>query len=298
MKDDAAHETKGIGHVETWYYDGIFSNGYSVVCLVNIIHLLKTGFVLTGLFIYKDKILVKSIRNRFSYKKLRVSYDKPRIFVDGSELITAKKSDECWEYFIKLGDRSVGVDLICKNTLKPWKGHHFLGSWLVVPRFDIKGKIFLEDEIINVSGYGYHDHNIYSLFSPFFNRGYDFGKIPFDSSNIVWAEVIRNKNNKENLVVLNTEKEGFVSIPSENILIEPIKSVKNRRKKIPTCYKLNVENNNIVLDVKVESVKFHHLKIPSVNYWRHHVKNTGFIKIGSKTKKIDSFEILEQLRFF
>lgn len=51
------------------------------------------------------------------------------------------------------------------------------------------------------------------------------------------------------------------------------------------------------LIVKIESMSYHHLNVPTVNYWRHHVKNIGEIKIGSVLKKIDNIEFVEQIVF-
>ena len=90
LKDDAAHEANVFGSVETWYYDAVFDNNYSIVCLVNAIQLFRTGLILTGLFIYKDAELIKSIRNRASLKKFRVSKERPYILTDNKEIINGK----------------------------------------------------------------------------------------------------------------------------------------------------------------------------------------------------------------
>ena len=53
IQDDAIHK-KNFGHVETWYYDAMFENNYSMVSLTNIIHFKKLSRIITGLYIYKD----------------------------------------------------------------------------------------------------------------------------------------------------------------------------------------------------------------------------------------------------
>ena len=55
------------------------------------------------------------------------------------------------------------------------------------------------------------------------------------------------------------------------------KQIKDHGKTIPTEHHVNVENDILNLNVKIESINFYHISIPAVNYWRHHVKNTGKI---------------------
>ena len=62
IKDDALHKFPLLSQIETWYYDSLFNNEYSVVFLVNVFSIFKTGFVLISLYIYKDNILLKSIK--------------------------------------------------------------------------------------------------------------------------------------------------------------------------------------------------------------------------------------------
>ena len=57
------------------------------------------------------------------------------------------------------------------------------------------------------------------------------------------------------------------------------------------------KNDILNLDVKIESIKFHHNSYPTINYWRHHVRNIGKIQINSNIKKIDNCDILEYMRF-
>jgi hypothetical protein len=265
---------------------------------VNVIRFLKIGVVLTGLFIYKDSYLLKNKRDRIPFRYCKFSYEKPYIVIKNHETIKSRENNDKWEYSISMGDNNAGVNLDLITTSKPWIGTHPLGRWLVIPQFNINGRILLDDKIIDVLGHGYHDHNIYPLYAPFFNKGYDFGKIPINSSNLVWAKVSKNKKNNSYIAVFNTEKNSFVTIQPEDISLQVLNYKSDHGKNIPTKYNLNIKNDQIVLNVLIESIGFHHISIPSVNYWRHHVKNIGEIKIGSKIEKINNIEILEQLRFF
>lgn len=299
LQDDALHKKKNFGHVETWYYDAMFNNNYSMVTLANVIHLGRLSKVLTGLFLYKDNKLVKSLRKKTSYKHFYGSEEKPQLVIDEKQILHGQIDDDTknWIFQISMGDERLGVDLEFIKTTTPWKGKTFLGSWLVIPRFNIQGTIFLDGKKISVSGEGYHDHNNYPIYAPLINKGYHFGKIPFDSMNITWANVTKNRRKKQLLIVINKENE-YVSIDSKDICFTVEHQVEDHGKIIPTIWRLNVENDQLFLDVRIESLHFHYISIPTVNYWRHHVRNTGEIEVDAVSKKIENVEISECLKFF
>lgn len=299
LQDDALHKKGNFGHVETWYYDAIFDNNYDVVSLVNVFHLGVFSFAITSLFIYKDTKLIKNLRSRFPYKCFYGSEEIPLIKINDRSVINGyvDKPMENWIYEIKRGDSQQGIDLKFIKTAKAWKGKTFLGDWLVIPRFKVKGTIYLDGNSISVSGEGYHDHNNYPVYAPLVNEGYHFGKIPFDTMNITWANVTKNRRKKQLLIVLNKDNK-YVSINSDDIRFTVERQVEDHDKIIPTIWRLNVENDFLYLDIKIESLHFHYIHIPAVNYWRHHVRNTGEISIDDVSRKIDSIEISEYLKFF
>ena len=299
LRDDALHRKGNFGHVETWYYDALFENNYSTVMLVNVFHMANFSVVLTRLFIYKDKKLVGNLRGRIPFKRFYGSEDEPLIKLNGQQIIRGHidRDTKVWKYQISMGNCKQGIDLELIKTTKAWKGKTFLGDWLVIPRFKVKGVIFLDGKRISVSGEGYHDHNNYPVYAPLVNRGYYFGTIPFDSMNITWAKVMKSRSNKQLLIVLNKDNE-YISINNEDICFTVEKQVEDHGKLIPKIWRLNVENAFLNLDVRIESLHFHYISFPSVNYWRHHVRNIGEIKIDSFSKRIDVIGISEYLKFF
>jgi len=298
LKDDALHKSKGVGQVETWYYEGIFKNNYSIVSLVNIFCFRKIGIVLTGLFIYKDNKLVKNIRNRASLRYFNVSEEKLLIVTNKEPLITVRIENDPnkWDCKVVMGDKKNGFDLNFFNAKKPWGGNQYLGRWIVVPRSEIKGILYHEGKKIDVTGEGYHDHNIYPFYKPLFNKGVNWGKIRTESFNIVWAWVMKNSKKQEYICVINKDNE-FFSIPSQDVNLSVKSHIKKHRKIVPTKYNIYVKKNDILIDIDIESIDCHFIKIPSVKYWRHHAHNTGEIKIGNISEKVDDVEIIDQLSF-
>ena len=114
--------------------------------------------------------------------------------------------------------------------------------------------------------------------------------------NITWARVTKNRNNEEIIAVLNKGKE-YMTINPRDICFTVENQIKDHGKLIPTVYRLNAKNDILDLNVKMESVNFHHIKAHAINYWRHHVRYSGEIQVDFTQKKIDIVDIMEQLRF-
>ncbi len=293
------HKKGSFGNVETWYYDALFENNYSIVTLVNVIHLGPLTKVLTGLFIYKDNKLIKNVREKISNKHFYGSEKTPYLAIDGKPILTedVEANSQKWITYITMGDETWGVDLKFTKTAVPFKGRTYLGRWLVIPRFSVKGSLSCDGKTIDVVGGGYHDHNMYPIYAPFVTKGYHFGKIPIDSMNITWANVVKNKRKKQLILVFNKKNE-YISIDSSEIQFIIEKEIEDHKKTIPIIWRIAVDNETLQVDVKLESIHHHYVSIPSVHYWRHHVRNTGEIRIDNVFKKIDCVEISEYLKFF
>jgi hypothetical protein len=298
FKDDSLHKKGNLLHIETFYYDAIFNNNYSVVALINILHLGNLGFVLYSLSTYKDTKLIKNKRWRIPYKNLDSSEEKPCIKIKDKQIIKGQieKKSKNWIFNLNMGNNEHGIDLNLIKKSIGWKGKTYLGNWLVIPRFKINGKIFINGKKTDVSGEGYHDHNIYPFYVPFINKGYCFGKIFVDPFTITWARVMKKRNKFENIVVLN-KNDRIVSVNPKYIQFTTENKIRIHGKKIPTKFCLNVDCDSLCLNVNMDSINFHHISIPTVKYWRHHVRNSGDIKVESFSKKIDSIEIVEYLKF-
>jgi len=239
LKDDALHKNHRFFRIETWYYDALFENKYSIVSLVNVLSIGDCGIVLTGQFIYKDTKIIYAERKKYPYRKFFGHEDFPLIQVDGKQIIKG---------------------MIDKNT-------------------------------------GNYDHNIYPIYAPLFNRGYYFGKLTVDSITITWARVIKNHSKVEDIVVINKDQE-YINIDSQDISFTIEKQLRDGTKQIPERVYLEVNNDRIKLNVRMETLSFHHIQIPSLNYWRHHLQNVGEIHIDSFSKKINTTDIAEYMQFF
>ena len=298
LQDDAAHAPRMLGNIETWYYDAVFDNHYSMACVVNVVHFLKTGLILSGLFIYKDTHLLKWVRTRTLMNHFQESSERPHLVLQKKSIIDTQQgtNPKQWTYHVVLGDAKNNVDLRFVKTREGWKGTHILGDWLVAPRLEVTGSLMVDGTTINVTGVGYHDHNNYPLLAPLFGKGANFGKIIAGPLTLVWAQVFRKDKRIDNILVINTD-DSFQAVPSHDIHMDVKRSVMDRGTVVPMNYELRVQKNDIEIDVDIQSLDHHYLSIPSVKYWRHHAKNTGHIRVGPYEEKIDDIGIMDLLTF-
>ena len=298
IQDDACHLEEGFGRIETWYYDAIFDNNYSMVSLINVLHIGRLGIVLTGLFIYKDSKPVQIIRNRYPLSNFTGDRENPLLKIKEKELLKGYiKDDQKWITHLSIDEKNVIMDLDFIKKSKGFKGKTYLGNWLVIPKMKVKGTLYIKDNKIDLSGSGYHDHNIYPIYAPFKTRGYYFGKLNINSDNLTWARVIKNRKNEQLIAVLNKKGEYF-NIPQKSITYKINKEIKDHRKMIPTKCLLYINSDIIKLKLNIEPINYHYIGVLIAHYWRYHVRYTGEIEIESTKKKIDTVEITEYLKFF
>jgi len=269
-----------------------------MVSLINVLHIGRFGIVLTGFFLYKDYEPIKIIRNRYPLSNFKGNENNPLIKIRGQEILKGYITDnKKWTTKLFRDEKNLKIDLDFIKKSKGFKGKTYLGNWLAIPKMEVKGSIYIDDIRINVNGLGYHDHNIYPIYAPFKTRGYYFGKLDLDSNHLTWARVIKNHNKEQLLAILSKNQEYF-NIPQKSISYKILQEDKDHRKKIPTKFSLDINDDHIKLKLNIEPIKYHYIGVFIAHYWRYHVRYKGEIEINSIKKKIDTIEITEYLKFF
>lgn len=297
LRDDAMHNIKGF-HIETFYFDAMFDNLYSIASTVNVITVGCFRLVLTGMFIYKDSKLIRSRREKILYHHLVGSEQYPYISIHNRDIIRllTNKNTRPWVYAISMGDNQEGFDLRFLQKTSAWNGKTSLGDWLVLPRFEVQGALHLDGQTIPVQGRGYHDHNIFPFLAPFKIGGWHFGKIVVDAVTIAWARIIKRNSNEQLIAVVNTGQ-TYMNIPPNDICYTIQKQIRSSGKLIPETYRLTIQSDSLSLDVSMKTLDSHLIRMPLFHYWRSHVHIKGTLQIGSRTKNIDDIEITELLQF-
>ncbi|OYT62543.1 hypothetical protein B6U81_00655 [Thermoplasmatales archaeon ex4484_30] len=291
LKDDAFHVFPL--HAETWYYECFFDNDYSMVFIVTVLSNGRTGLALAGIYIYRNTHLEYSDRIFIPSPFFFASDKKPLIKIFGKEIINGDIDKEGNLYYnILFENNGYGISLTFINETRGWKGKMGRGWWLAVPKCKVRGTLVINDEKMEVEGIGYHDHNIFHLYTPLVERGYIDGKLLAEPS-IVWGEIFHTRWNSDAFAVISY-KGKYISIPQKNITIKEDSYIYDHGRFIPTevNFSFNVGNEmEGFLHVKAED--FHHIRLPLLWYWRYHVRVEGKIKIGKDEIEVNKIEMME-----
>lgn len=172
MSEDGLHiDMKKWGMYEWWYFDAHLETGQTVVVFF---HAKSPNPGPTQGKTGMEIVLLRPDGKRFqkfiSYSKseFEASRDKPEVTIGKNTLRVKQEKGELPIYEIKVKEKNFECEITYKATVNGWKpgtGDSKFGelgtfSWVVpFPRATVEGTIKDGDELIQVSGIGYHDHN-------------------------------------------------------------------------------------------------------------------------------------------
>jgi hypothetical protein len=310
LRDDAFHGTTPYPSMEWWYFDGIFSNDYSIhigfrILSFNFFQMLKPSINIY----YKYDLIVNETTLIPKYNFF-VSEEKPLLQIGNNTIMYVNQSNEnnenYWTYHVDYNLNDVGVELIFDGTTKGWKYETLHEGWTVaLPQSKVNGKISIGNEIIHVNGTGYHDHNWnFGIKTPARGWSWYWGKIRSENLCFSWANIkktgILEQTFLEKIGVLNTINGSYNVIGVENISITPSKFIIDNYRLIPTEFHIYAEQNDILIDVNMETISIHRTDptMLTIHYWRYFVKISGIIKKGNIVDElIDVPHIIEYMRF-
>ena len=296
IEDDAFHKTRNI---ETWYFDAVFTNNYSISIIVTVIQKSNFGFVLTGLYLYKDTELRYNQRKLYSLKQLSASEKKLDMKISDTTAIKCNiDSEGYWTYHILEDFDDVSVNLNFVNMTKGWMTNITGGWWLAFPRLNVTGRIMLEGENISVSGEGYHDHNWFYIWTPLIQKGWHFGNIVGESLCITWANIKKNCSNTESMFILNQKHSDPILIDSNDVKFTVKEYTRNHGKIIPKKFSLEIKSDRLYVNIDMYALNINYVKLPFLSYWRYHLRIVGTITLDSVTDNIDNISMSEFMKFF
>jgi hypothetical protein len=99
-------------------------------------------------------------------------------------------------------------------------------------------------------------------------------------------------------MVINEDGKGYRNVPSDNIVFDPDNFAFENGRFIPYEFDLSATDNDMSLDVTMEVLAIHHVRIFGVvNYWRYHLHCIGSITVNGVEEPIDRLQIAECIRF-
>ncbi|HHO57095.1 MAG TPA: hypothetical protein ENJ70_00920, partial [Thermoplasmatales archaeon] len=186
LEDDAFHSELPL-HIETWYFEALFQNNKSMVFMITVMKFRQQGIMMTGVHLYKNGKIIYEGRKIFT--SFFISDEIPFISTENETLMEGyiMKNHLCYNISYS---SSFSFSLKFINTTMGWKATD--EKWIAVPNMIVDGFISFNGNESKVRGKGYHDHNIFFLFSPFIKRGYMDGRVMMENVSIVWAKLMSN----------------------------------------------------------------------------------------------------------
>ncbi len=306
LEDDAFHrvDVSSSSHfTEWWYFDAVFDKGYSAQAAVRVMSLLDQDIIIfSRLDIYKDNQLISHNQYMHFWEDFQASFVVPCVLINNKEVIRGyiDRDTGDWTYDISFDMGDVSADLHFVGCTKGYKGDTPGGKWAVLlPKANVTGKLFVEGKEIEVHGVGYHDHNWEVTVEAALNFGWYWGKINSDTYTIVWSDILTTWYWDQPLVVISENNGGYQNIKQDDIQFEVGDMRLTKWMLIPHSFDIVVHTENVSLNVHMQSLDVHYDPLIGgiMNYWRYHMKCTGFITVGSQTELIDDLVMAEFLRF-
>ncbi|MEA2054844.1 MAG: hypothetical protein U9O96_07070 [Candidatus Thermoplasmatota archaeon] len=297
LKDDSFHSDLPL-HIETWYYEAIFNNNYSMIFIVTLFSSDgKSGTALAGLYIYKEGHM--EVMERATAFSFYASNEGPFIKFFGDEVVNGyiDKYNRL-SYDISFEKNENGIELQFINKTRGWKGEMGMGWWLAIPELHVTGKMKIGGKVTSVEGKGYHDHNIFSLFTPVVEWGYMDGKVTCDSFSLVWGDIMHNRRYSDIFAILS-ENGSYMAVLPESIEMRFYSYIYDHGRKIPTESFISIDDtkNSIFVELHMTTIDFHHIRLPFIHYWRYHVKVEGIIRTAFREEIVDEICIMERMLY-
>lgn len=297
LQDGAFHKSNVLAG-QWWYFDAVFDNGYSIQLGITVISKGANGLIFPKLNIYKDTNLKAHAGKVVLFSQFWASENTPFIKLYGKQVMRGYIYENTgkWIYDVSLEIDDQAANLRFIGTMKGWKGK-LPGSWwgVMLPKASVTGNITSNGVKINVVGEGYHEHS-WDVFFPIKENGWYWGKIVGSTLNVVWSKIMQNRWWGQPIAVLNKGSLNYININSEYFYFNITKYKYYERKLIPIGFTLQANYNSLHIDIKMEAVNIHHVRIAILNYWRYHVRVTGTVSIGVDSEKIDNIQIMELMR--
>ena len=309
-KDDAFHGSTPFPSCEWWYFDGMFSQNYSVHVGYRILTFRGLNFLKPSINIYQDEEVIANETIILPSSSFEVSSTYPKLMVHNENIMTFdffqynRTGD--WIYHINYSLNDIGIDLKFSSETKGWNYKTAHEGWTVaIPQGTVEGYLYLLDQKIAVEGRGYHDHNWnFSIQTPARGWSWYWGKITGQTLNLAWAEIketgLLEQTFSEKLAVLNTQQDEFIVINPDNITFSVEKFIFKDNRFIPTVFHITIQQEDIQVDVTLTAKTIHRSDptMMTIHYWRYFATVNGIISYDNIAEHIENkIQIMEYMRF-
>lgn len=199
--EDARHRLRGPFRCEWWYFDAVFDNGYSAVCILWPMNLFRPARRQCTLMLSIYTPQGEHIKHYlFPPRRLfQASYSTCDVRIGAGY---ARGSHPRYEVYLEAGDDA--ADLVFEAETPGWKPgtavnyvpfprYNTMG-WLVpLPRARVRGRLRVAGREVAVEGHGYHDHNWGEAPFPFLVDNWHWGHIVSGDVGIIWSDITMDR---------------------------------------------------------------------------------------------------------
>lgn len=296
LPDDAFHPSILQGHLETWYFDAVFTN-FSTAIEFTVIQGIHHGIMLTGLYLYRNGELIHTKRSLSTLSHVQLSQDHPEIHAENTSLVGNTTESDAWAYDLAVSNDGQGVDLHFESTMPAWKTRVRGGWWLALPDLHVTGRLTIDGVQIIVDGQGYHDHNWFSFLTPLLQKGWQFINIAGDRAGITLAKIQTTRLRGTYIIVLNQPHTTPMLLDPSTIQFKVTDWMPSFHRQIPRNFTLQLTTDRVQLAVTLTTEAVHSITFPFTLYWRYHLRILGTLTVDGQTQVIDMVRISELVRF-
>jgi hypothetical protein len=200
--EDARHHVRGLFRFEWWYFDAVFDNGYSAVCILwpmNYFRPLRRQCSVMLSIYTPEGVQLKHYD--FPPRRLfRGSYSTCDVNIGNNYV---RGSHPRYEVHLESGEEV--ADLVFEAETPGWKPGNAVSvapfpryktmGWLVpLPRAKVSGTLEVAGQKVEVEGHGYHDHNWGEAPLPLLIDNWHWGHIIAADIAIIWADITMDRS--------------------------------------------------------------------------------------------------------
>jgi len=301
LADDRFHDSDISHYTEWWYFDATFTNNYSLQFSIHVYNILGVGMATINTNLYRAGELLETSRDVFFLSDLILSKTMPYISLNHQYIIwgDTKDDDQKFVYQISYETDKLSFQLEFTSLNRGWKGTTSAGSWAVmIPKARVTGMISYNEQIMEVKGVGYHDHNWNVTVSTGLNYGWAWGRTYTASTSITWASIMETWYRDTPLIVINTNQSLYQNIPHHQITMKAKDFRFTNGIFIPYSFYLTANTPDIYLALNISVLSMDYTTILGIiNYWRYHTYTEGVLTIFGETQQIKNYDIAEFICF-
>jgi hypothetical protein len=237
MSHDGSHITDSDTCFEWWYFDFDINNRYHVY-----IEWHAPNFTLYGqkcmlvVRCYKYPIIrdlgSKKVGEQLFFKSfiyprsaVRMSQTHCHILFPSGSIIESDGN-----YKLILNEKNVKLKINLKNLAKPTlyknteriytaeSGTKFFSWYIPLPKAEVSGSLKINDEKIEVSGYGYHDHNWGNLILKRHFKNWKWLRVLFDKYVLIFGDICERKKEQRMKFLILIDEHGNTIDSSETAI--------------------------------------------------------------------------------